>query len=77
MTTAADSDYPKITEVDVRCTCGAWIGSHHCYQWAPTPEPEPTYTRGDVERALRVALGGSVPAWLWDAVRADLERTQR
>jgi hypothetical protein len=80
MITPADSDQPETITIDMVtmvCHCGTELGSHRCGGWEIAPALRPTYTLGAVERALWVALGGAVPSWLWDAVRADLEGTQR
>lgn len=60
--------------IKVICQCGVQIGQHWCNQsW---PQPEPTYTLEQVQAALYVAMGGTVPSWLWDGVKTGLEAVQ-
>lgn len=59
------------TLINVICKCGCEIGRHLCYM--PWPDQEPTYTLEQVQAALYVAMGGTVPSWLWDGVEASLE----
>jgi len=63
-----------INHVTVRCACGAVIGSHWCPCIFPATEaPVPAYTLDAIEPALRTALGGAVPQWMWDVLTACLE----
>ena len=62
-----------LNHVTVNCACGAVIGSHYCTLVFPPTDPQaPTYTLDAIERALRPAMGGAVPHWVWDDFIARL-----